>query len=117
MLNITSTEQVYLACGVTDFRKGIDGLAAIIQMRFKLDPFSNSMFVFCNGNRNRIKILRWDGSGYWLLMKRLDRGSFRWPKDASDVKKITVKELGWLLEGLTIEQPKAFKYRHPVSAV
>jgi transposase len=117
MFDITPTEQVYLACGITDFRKGIDGFAAIVQMRFKLDPFSRCMFVFCNRNRNRIKILKWDGSGYWLLMKRLDRGSFKWPQDAFDVKKVAAKELRWILDGLSIEQPKAFKDRHPVSAV
>jgi transposase len=117
MIDLIATEQVYLACGPTDLRHSIDGLAALVQMNFKLNPFSSSLFVFCNKNRNRIKILKWDGTGYWLLMKRLDSGSFKWPKEASDIKTVTMKELRWILEGLSVEQPKAFKNRYPISAV
>jgi transposase len=55
-----NTDKVYLACGVTDLRRSIDGLAAIVQQRFHLDPFSNSIFVFCNRSKDRLKILHWD---------------------------------------------------------
>jgi len=55
MLNLTNLGQLYLACGATDLRKSIDGLAAIVQMRFKLDPFSNCIFVFCNKNKIKLK--------------------------------------------------------------
>ncbi|NMB97229.1 MAG: IS66 family insertion sequence element accessory protein TnpB [Clostridiaceae bacterium] len=103
MLDFTAGTQVYLACGVTDLRKSFNGLTAIVKLRFKLDPYSKSMFVFCNRNRTLIKILQWDGSGLWLFMKRLDKGNFRWPMDASEVKQISIKELRWLLDGLTIE--------------
>ena len=71
---------VYLACGHTDMRKQIDGLAAIVQVDFKLDPFDKALFVFCNRARNRIKVLEWDGDGFWLYFKRLERGRFRWPE-------------------------------------
>jgi len=71
---------VYLACGHTDMRKQIDGLAAIVQADFKLDPFDKALFVFCNRARNRIKVLEWDGDGFWLYFKRLERGRFRWPE-------------------------------------
>ena len=57
MLNLSNSNKVYLATGATDLRKSIDGLAIIVQMRFKLDPFSNSLFIFCNKNRDKIKIL------------------------------------------------------------
>ena len=78
MLSFNS-KQVYLACGHTDMRKSINGLAAIVEGSFKLDPFNDSLFVFCNRNRDRIKILEWDGDGFWLYFKRLEKGRFKWP--------------------------------------
>jgi transposase len=69
---------VYLACGATDMRKSINGLAAIVQSNFALDPCSNALFVFCNRSRDRIKILEWDGDGFWLYFKRLEKGHFKW---------------------------------------
>ena len=79
MLSFTN-KRVYLACGHTDMRKAINGLAAIVESSFKLDPFSAAVFVFCNRNRDRVKILEWDGDGFWLYFKRLEKGRFRWPK-------------------------------------
>lgn len=109
MIDQISSEHVYLACGVTDLRKSIDGMAAIVQQRFKLDPFSQCLFVFCNRNRDKIKILKWEYNGFWLFYKRLEQGKFKWPNDKCDVKKITSRELRWLLDGLSTEQPKALK--------
>jgi transposase len=71
-------KKIYLACGSTDMRKAINGLAAIIEQNFKLDPFDSALFVFCNGSRDRLKILEWDGDGFWLHIKRLEKGHFRW---------------------------------------
>ena len=79
MLNESNVERVYLACGKTDLRKSIDGLAAIVQEGFELDPFSCCLFVFCNRNRDKIKILHWDHNGFWLYYKRLEHGRFQWP--------------------------------------
>jgi len=76
--------RVYLACGKTDMRKSINGLAAIVQERFKLDPFDGALFVFCNKNRDRVKILEWDGDGFWLYFKRLEKGHFRWPTPGNE---------------------------------
>jgi transposase len=109
MLNLTNSDQVYLACGATDLRKSIDGLAAIVQMRFKLDPFSNCLFIFCNKNKDKIKTLQWEYSGFWLCFKRLEKGKFKWPSNQNEVKSVTQRELRWLLDGLSIEQPKAHK--------
>ncbi|WP_313885170.1 IS66 family insertion sequence element accessory protein TnpB [Clostridium sp. DJ247] len=109
MLSFSNSGQVYLACGSTDMRKSIDGLAAIVQMRFKLDPFSNSLFIFCNKNKDKIKILHWEYSGFWLYYKRLEKGKFKWPSNENEVKSITERELRWLLDGLSIDQPKAHK--------
>jgi len=67
-------KRVFLACGVTDMRKQINGLAAIVESSIKLDPFGEAVFVFCNRSRDRIKILEWDGDGFWLYFKRLEKG-------------------------------------------
>ncbi len=104
---------VYLACGVTDLRKSCQGLAAIIKLKFHLDPYSRCMFAFCNRRRTSIKILQWDGSGFWILMKRLDRHSFHWPDTSDELKKVTLKEIHWLCDGLFLEPEGAFKERHP----
>ena len=82
-------------------RKQINGLSAIVQGSFKLDPFSGALFVFCNRNRDRLKILEWDGDGFWLYLKRLERGRFRWPEVAQDSRtmSLSAEELRLLLGG------------------
>ena len=74
-----SNKRIYLACGHTDMRKSINGLSAIVEGSFKLSPVNDGIFVFCNRSRDRIKILEWDGDGFWLYFKRLEKGRFRWP--------------------------------------
>jgi transposase len=89
---------VYLACGHTDMRKSINGLSAIVEGSFKLDPFGGALFVFCNRSRDRVKILEWDGDGFWLYFKRLERGRFRWPAaDESGTMELSGEELRLLL--------------------
>ena len=89
---------VYLACGNTDMRKSIDGLSAIVEGSFNLNPFDRALFVFCNRSRDRIKILEWGGDGFWLYFKRLERGHFRWPSsDESQTMTLTGEELHLLL--------------------
>lgn len=107
--DISQAEKIYIACGYTDMRKAMDGLAAMVQQNFKLDPFSNSLFLFCGRKRNRLKALYWEGDGFVLLYKRLENGQFQWPRDREEVRHISPKEFRWLLEGLTIDQPKAVK--------
>ena len=67
---ISDYEAIYLACGSTDLRKGIDGLAAVVQQEYKLDPFANSLFLFCNRDRNRLKGLCWDKNGFICIFRR-----------------------------------------------
>lgn len=81
-------KRIYLACGHTDMRKSINGLAAIVESSFKLDPFDAAVFVFCNRSRDRLKILEWDGDGFWLYFKRLEKGRFKWP--AIDDNEVTM---------------------------
>lgn len=109
MINIKDVKTVYLATGHTDLRKSIDGLAVIVQEQFKLDPFSPSLFVFCNKNKEKLKILHWDRAGFWLYYRRLERGRFNWPTDDSDTIKIDLKELKWLLDGYEIRRGSALK--------
>ena len=101
--------QIFIACGKTDMRKSIDGLAAIVSQNFKLDPFANALFLFCGGKRDRIKGLIWEGDGFLLLYKRLESGAFQWPRTSEDVREITPQQFRWLIEGLTIDQKKAIQ--------
>ena len=109
MLTPNKVSNVYLACQSTDMRKSIDGLAAIVQQRFKLDPFADCLFVFCNRSRNKIKILHWEYNGFWLYYKRLEKGTFQWLNTDEDVQCIGQRELRWLLDGLPMNQPRAHK--------
>lgn len=109
MVEIGGTELVYLCCGATDMRKAIDGLAGTVEQHFRLDPFSRAMFVFCNKDKNKLKILQWDQTGFWLYYKRLEKGRFRWPEDADTMRGVSGREFRWLLDGFSLEQPQAHK--------
>ena len=109
LLNDIKVDHVYISCNRTDMRKSINGLAAIVQSTFNLDPFSNSLFLFCGKSKSRIKALLWEGDGFVLLDKRYENGSLKWPKDEAEVRELTPQQLRGLLEGLSIDQPKAVK--------
>jgi transposase len=103
MLNFEG-KKVFLNCGCTDMRKQINGLMLIVQESFQLDPFDGALFVFCNRNRDRIKILVWDIDGFWLLSKRLEKGHFRWPQPGDEpTMTLTGEELSMLLGGVRVE--------------
>ncbi len=95
-------EHIYMASRPVDLRKGIDGLASIVQSLFQMDPYEHSLFIFTNGSRNRIKILYYDGSGYWLMFKRMDEGHFKWRIESSDTITISEKQFARLLHGFSI---------------
>ena len=85
-------------------RKSINGLAAIVEGSFKLDPFGGSLFVFCNRSRDRLKILEWDGDGFWLYFKRLEKGHFKWPVEGeTTTMNLSGDELAILLGGAKVE--------------
>lgn len=108
MLNRTFVDQVYLATGSTDLRKSIDGLAVIVQEGFQLDPFTSSLFVFCNRKRDKLKILHWEHNGFWLYYRRLENGVFQWPTDTENQSlTISQRQLNWLLDGLPLHHNDA----------
>lgn len=113
MLTSSYYECVYLACGNTDLRKSIDGLAVIVRECFDLDPFSPCLFVFCNRKRDKLKILQWEHNGFWLHYRRLERGTFHWPSEnETTAVNISPRQLRWLLDGLPFEQLQAHRAVH-----
>jgi transposase len=118
MLNGVGIEKVYLSVGATDLRLSINGLSAIVQEYFQLDPFSSDLFVFCNKSKNRLKILRWQHNGFWLYIRRLENGKFVWPQTSTEnTIEVSGRELGWLLDGLSFQQEKAHRKVTPRLAV
>ncbi len=110
MLGEVPGQKVYLASGPTDLRKSIDGLAVLVREGFDLDPFSPCLFVFCNRNRDKLKILHWDHNGFWLHYRRLERGKFDWPREPRCTPaRITYRQLRWLLDGLPLDQSRGHK--------
>jgi transposase len=96
MLSLPPSVRVFVCTGPTDMRKSFDGLCALVQAVLAQDPFSGHLFVFVNRRRDKVKILCWDRSGFWLLYKRLEEGTFRVP----DRRDVGARELMMLLEGI-----------------
>ena len=96
--------KIYLAAGATDMRKGFEGLYGLVRDRLALEPLSGHVFLFSNAQRNRLKLLFWDGSGLWVCAKRLEKGRFRWPSAESGQTKmvLTPEELALLLGGIDL---------------
>ena len=92
--------RIYIATRPVDFRKGMDGLAALAQAQLRLDPFSGAVLVFRAKRADRVKILVFDGTGLCLYSNRLEAGRFRWPSPAEGTVRLTAAQLTTLLEGL-----------------
>jgi transposase len=75
--DITGAKDIYIACGYTDMRKSIDGLAVVVKEQFQLDPFTPTLYLFCGKRCDRLKALLWEGDGFVLLYKRLENGKFK----------------------------------------
>jgi len=96
-----------VVCGYTDLRKGIAGLSQIIEGNFHLDPFEKDvLFLFCGRRGDRFKALLWEGNGFLLLYKRLERGSLSWPRTPDEVASLSKHEYRLLLQGLNPVQPR-----------
>ena len=113
MLSLPSSVRVYAALGATDMRKSFDTLAEEVRRVIEEDPLSGALFVFCNRARNRIKVLYFDRGGYWLIARRLERGTFAWPKEGAR-RKIALRadDLVLVLNG----RIRPAKYTDPVPA-
>jgi transposase len=96
----TGAVRVLVATKPVDFRKGAEGLAALVRETMAADPFSGAVYVFRAKRADRIKLIFWDGTGVCLMAKRLEDGEFRWPKVQDGVLRLTAAQLSALLEGL-----------------
>lgn len=106
MITPPNGTRIWIAAGVTDMRKGFDGLAAIVQTTLSENPFSGQLFVFRGWRGDRVKILWWDGDGLCLYAKRLERGRFIWPRAESGSVALTHAQLSMLLEGIDWRRPQ-----------
>jgi transposase len=108
MLGWGPATRIYLAAGATDMRKGFEGLYGLVRDRLQCEPLSGHLFLFANRDRNRLKVLFWDGSGLWVCAKRLEKGRFSWPAAAGGPAKIQLshEELTLLLGGIDLAQSK-----------
>ena len=113
--DIAVCENIYIACGYTDMRKSIDGLAAVVQQQFRLDPFRPILFLFCEKKATDSKPFYGKGDGFVLLYKRLENGRFQWPRNEQECRPISWQEFRWLMEGLRIDQKSAIKPALPGS--
>ena len=95
---------IYIVCGRTDLRYGIDSLAAIIEQKYKLSLFvPNTLFLFCGRSASKIKGLLWEGDGFLLLYKRVEAGHFSWPRSADEVRSLNAEQFRWLMQGFSID--------------
>ena len=102
MLSPGPATKIFLASGVTDMRKSFDGLYALVAGTLQSDPLSGHLFIFSNRRRDRIKVLFWDGSGLWVCAKRLEKGTFHWPRSDGPRVELTQAQLNLLLGGLDL---------------
>lgn len=114
---ILSPNRIFIACGYTDMRKSIDGLSGIVARQFQLNVFDSALFLFCGRRRDRFKALLWSGDGFVLLYKRLEGGRYQWPNTDDVFREIDSRQYRWLLEGLSIDQPKAVQRIMPKACI
>ena len=105
MIGPSSGTRIWLAAGITDMRKGINGLAAIVQLALGERPFSGDVFVFRGRRGDQVKLLWWSGDGMNLYVKRLERGRFVWPQAGSGTVHLSRAQLSMLLEGIDWRRP------------
>lgn len=95
---------IYIVCGRTDLRYGIDSLAAIIENRFHMNLFvPNTLFLFCGRSASKIKGLLWEGDGFLLLYKRVESGHFTWPRNSEELRSLSPEQFRWLMQGFAID--------------
>lgn len=107
MLNLSGRQAIYACTTPVDFRKQHDGLVALVRSQLEVDPLDGSVFVFFNKRRDRIKLILWDGNGFWLMYKRLESGTYERLRN-SDSKRLVLSraELSMLLDGISLGKGK-----------
>ena len=105
MITLSPKTHIWIAAGVTDLRRGFDGLSALVQTKLEQAPFSGHVFVFRGRRGDLIKLLWWDGDGLCLFAKRLERGRFVWPQASDGTVALTRAQLSMLLEGIDWRRP------------
>lgn len=116
MIGVANGARVLVATKPVDFRKGMDGLAALVKEHLRADPFSGAIFVFRARRADRIKLIAWDGTGLCLFAKRLEQGTFRWPRIEDGTIRLTSAQLSALIEGLDWTRVQALDVRAPSAA-
>jgi transposase len=110
--------EIYLCMKPVDFRKGINGLAALVESELERDLFTGQLFVFTNRSRDKVKILYWDKSGFCLWLKRLEKARFQWPTFlGAERVTITGQQLNWLLDGIDLRYVQPHQTLHYKSAL
>jgi transposase len=118
VFGLGAATRIYLAPGTTDMRKSFNGLYGLVRDQLLCDPLSGHLFLFSNAQRNRLKILFWDGSGLLVCAKRLEKGRFHWPESSDAQAKIVLsqEEFAMLLGGIDLGQARHRRwYRKPVA--
>ena len=103
LIDLNRITQIYLVCGKTDLRRGIDSLATIVQAQLQLDPYCQNLYLFCGTRKDRFKALYWDGDGFILLYKRFENGRLQWPTNENAAKALSNTQLIQLLTGWSIK--------------
>lgn len=106
MIGVPAGTRVWVAAGVTDMRKGMDGLASLVQTSLNEKPYSGNVFVFRGKRGDLVKLLWWSGDGMNLYCKRLERGRFVWPQAANGAVHLSSAQLSMLLEGIDWRRPE-----------
>ena len=118
MFGFGAATRIYLAPGATDMRKGFNGLHGLVSDKLRCDPLSGHVFLFANAQRNRLKLLFWDGSGLWVCAKRIEKGRLYWPEPKHGEAKVVLshEEFAMLLGGIDLAQAQRRRwYRRPVA--
>ena len=111
MLNIPPSTAIFLYTRPADLRKGFDGLSGIVRQEFQADPLDGSLFLFFNRRRDRLKILHWDGTGYWLYYKLLEAGTFEALAAEGPCLQIDATQLAMLLGGVSLAARRRKRFR------
>jgi len=116
MLTLPLTVRIYLAAGATDLRRSMDGLAVRVREQLALDPLSGHLFLFRNRRGDRLKILHWDRSGYWVHYKRLEQGTFAWPSEVeTGAVEMHATDLSLLVSGIDLASTRRRRWYERVA--